>query len=101
MPGKQASHEIGPLTQRRDEVKLLDQRPALACVSTATVVRDRDQTTPYEIVGDVVGYVCGADEEGFGLVGWSFATRVRYEDLRAIWRREDAPDPCPHCGGIG
>lgn len=68
------------------------------CVDKATVIRDDRKATPYEVKDCVVGVVDRVDDEGFVLAGWSFATHVRWEDVRAWWPRSEAPDPCPICG---
>jgi hypothetical protein len=74
---------------------------ALVCAEVAAVVRDDRNVTPYEINGDVVGYVTSISDEGFQLEGHTFATWVKWEHARAAWPRAEAPDPCPVCGEDG
>lgn len=72
---------------------------ALVCAERATVTRDDRRATPYDLTGDVVGYVTLVTDEGFQLQGFTFATWVNWRDARGAWARSKAPDPCVHCLG--
>lgn len=74
------------------------RRRACVCVHTATVVVDARRATPYHIEDCIVGHVVEITDEHFELAGASFTTRVAWEDVVQAWPRENAPEPCPHCG---
>lgn len=80
----------------REEVTALLGKRALVCASDAVVCKPSPE---YLGDGDIVGEVSTIGADHFYLVGWSFVTRVLFDDVRAIWVRDQAPDPCPHCGG--
>ena len=75
------------------------QEKMAVCVKRARVTRDSRRATPYPLdAGCVVGAPVDLDYDGFGLIGFSFATRVEYCDVVRAWPRQIAPNPCPVCG---
>lgn len=55
---------------------------------------DQHVGPPYRGPGDYVGHVLRIDQDTFTIGGWSFNTVVRFADVRGIWARHNAPNPC-------
>lgn len=77
------------------------RKRALVCAERGRLTRDSHGGANRVLGGDLVGYVTQITDEGFMLEGFGFATWIYWLDARGAWARDEAPDPCPICGGAG
>ena len=73
----------------------------LVCAERGRLTRDSHGGMNRVLEGDLVGHVTMITDEGFLLEGFGFATWIYWADARAAWPRDQAPEPCPICGGEG